>query len=45
MAIFAKTLGIDPKVMNGAWQKNAEVRPQRDWEKLVGRAISKKSKG
>lgn len=42
---IAKTLGVDPKVMNGAWQKNMEVRPQRDWEKLVGRAISKKPKG
>lgn len=39
---LARTLGIDPKVMSGAWQKNLEVRPQRDWEKLVGRAVSKK---
>lgn len=38
---LAKSLGIDPKVMSGAWQKNLEVRPQRDWEKLVGRAVSK----
>lgn len=38
----ARVLGIDPKVMNGAWEKNLEVRPQRDWEKLVGRAVSKK---
>ena len=36
----SKQLGIDPKVMMGAWQKNLEVRPQRDWEKLKGRAIS-----
>jgi len=28
--------------MSGAWEKNLEVRPQRDWEKLVGRAVSKK---
>ena len=40
---LAKNLGIDPKVMSGAWQKNLEVRPQRDWEKLIGRAVSKKS--
>jgi len=40
---IAKTLGVDPKVMSAAWNKNVEVRPQRDWEKLVGRAISKKS--
>jgi len=38
----AKQLGIDPKTMSGAWEKNLEVRPQRDWEKLVGRAVSKK---
>jgi UDPglucose 6-dehydrogenase len=38
----AKENGVDPKVMRGAWEKNLEVRPQRDWEKLVGRAVSKK---
>ena len=38
----AKKLGIDPKTMTGAWEKNLEVRPQRDWEKLYGRAVSKK---
>lgn len=41
MAI-ARGMGIEPKTMNGAWQKNLEVRPQRDWEKLVGRAVSEK---
>ena len=41
---IAKSLGVDPKVMTATWNKNVEVRPQRDWEKLVGRAISKKSK-
>ena len=29
----AKQLGVDPKVMRAAWEKNLEVRPQRDWEK------------
>lgn len=38
----ARSLGIEPKVMDGAWQKNLEVRPQRDWERLLGRAVSKK---
>lgn len=38
----AKQNGIDPKVMRGAWEKNLEVRPQRDWERLVGRAVTKK---
>lgn len=42
MMFLAKKLGIDPKTMQGAWEKNLEVRPQRDWEKLLGRAISKK---
>lgn len=40
----AKKLGVDPKVMSGVWEKNLEVRPQRDWEKLSGRAISKDEK-
>lgn len=38
----AHDLGVDPKVMSGVWQKNLEVRPNRDWEKLSGRAVSKK---
>jgi UDPglucose 6-dehydrogenase len=36
----AKELGVDPKVMNGAWAKNLEVRPNKDWLKLQGRAVS-----
>ena len=40
----AKSLGVDPKVMSGVWQKNLEVRPQRDWEKLKGRAVSEEEK-
>lgn len=38
----ANSLKINPSVMLGAWHKNLEVRPQKDWEKLVGRAIVKK---
>ena len=39
----AKELGIDPKILQACWDKNLEVRPERDWEKLEGRAfISKK---
>lgn len=33
-------LGIDPKVMKGSWEKNLEVRPEKDWENLKGRAIN-----
>jgi UDPglucose 6-dehydrogenase len=39
----AQKLGVDPTVMDGAWQKNKEVRPQHDWEKLIGRAVSTKN--
>ena len=35
-----KSLDIDPKVLLGAWNKNLEVRPERDWEHLIGRAVS-----
>lgn len=45
LVAVARQHGIAPKVMEGAWQKNLEVRPQRDWEKLVGRAVSKKESG
>ena len=38
----AKSIGVRPTVMQASWDKNVEVRPQRDWEKLVGRAVSKK---
>lgn len=42
---ISKSLGVDPKVMSAAWDKNLEVRPQKDWLKLIGRAVSKKPKG
>lgn len=32
-------LGVDPKVLRAAWEKNLEVRPERDWEKMKGRAV------
>lgn len=40
----ARNLGIDPRVMSGAWEKNLEIRApiDRDWEHMVGRAVSKK---
>lgn len=36
----AKSLGINPAVLSATWKKNLEVRPERDWEQLKGRAIS-----
>ena len=40
----AKEMGVKPTVMEGVWKKNIEVVPEehRDWEKMVGRAVSKK---
>jgi UDPglucose 6-dehydrogenase len=44
MIKIADDLLVDTPVLDGAWKKNLEVRPERDWELLIGRAISKKSK-
>ena len=37
---FCKEIGVEPHVLEGAWKTNLKVRPERDWEKLKGRAIS-----
>ena len=39
MINFAENLGIEPNVLNGTWNTNLSVRPERDWEELKGRAI------
>jgi len=41
----AQSYNIDPIVMKAAWNKNLEVRgpDDRDWEKQIGRAVSKKN--
>jgi UDPglucose 6-dehydrogenase len=41
MISFAELLGCDLNTLKGAWATNLEVRPERDWEKLLGRAIVK----
>ena len=41
MISHARELGIRPSVLEGAWETNLNVRPERDWEKLLGRAIIK----
>ena len=35
----AESIGINTNVLNGAWKTNIEVRPERDWELLKGRAV------
>ena len=32
-------LGISTSTLKGAWDTNINVRPEKDWEKLKGRAI------
>jgi len=42
----AKKLEVEPTVMQAAWSKNLEVRPQndRDWELQIGRAVTRGKK-
>jgi len=44
MICFATMMGIDPVILASVWKKNLEVRPEKDWEKLLGRAISEGEK-
>jgi UDPglucose 6-dehydrogenase len=44
MSKIADDLSVDTPVMDGAWKKNLEVRPERDWEQLIGRAVSDKNR-
>ena len=39
---FAESIGLELEVLKGAWKTNLNVRPEKDWEKLKGRAISDK---
>lgn len=43
MIDVAKKNDVVPRVLNAAWEKNTEVRRNRDWEKQVGRAVSKRN--
>jgi len=40
MIAFGKSFGVDMNTLIGAWNTNLFVRPDKDWEKLKGRAIS-----
>ena len=43
MMRLGESLNIDMNTLSGAWQTNLNVRPEKDWEKLEGRAVVKKS--
>ena len=39
---FSNQLGVKINVVEGAWKTNLEVRPEKDWEILEGRAVVSK---
>lgn len=39
----SKELNVNPTILQAAWEKNKEVRKDNDWERQLGRAISKRS--
>lgn len=43
---LARSLNVKPTVLESAWTKNLEIRgpDDRDWEKQIGRAVSKKER-
>lgn len=42
MINFGDSLGIDVNVLKAAWKTNLNVRPEKDWELLLGRAVTEK---
>ena len=40
MISIARDLDVDPAVLESTWKKNNEVREDKDWEEMKGRAIS-----
>ena len=42
MINFGQEFGLDMSTLSGVWETNLEVRPEKDWEKLKGRAIVEK---
>ncbi len=36
---FANKIQCNPLLLNAVWEKNLLVRPEKDWEKLKGRAV------
>ena len=36
---YGNSIGIDMDVLKGVWETNLKVRPEKDWESLLGRAV------
>mgnify|MGYP001183122835 CR=1 FL=1 len=43
LLFFAKSLNIELNSIEGGWKTNLSVRPEKDWEKKLGRSVSKKT--
>jgi len=41
MISFGENLDIDMDTLNGVWNTNLKVRPEKDWEQLQGRSVVK----
>ena len=41
LIFLSRQLGVEPRLLNAVWEKNLQVREQKDWERLVGRAVTK----
>lgn len=39
--VYARQNGVDLNSIEGGWKTNLTVRPEKDWEKKIGRAITK----
>ena len=39
MIQYGSSLNIELNTLKGAWKTNLEVRPEKDWEKLIGRSV------
>ena len=44
MIHFSKQIGFEANTLSGAWKTNLELRPEKDWENLVGRAVFEERK-
>ena len=44
MIDFGESVGANLNTLSGAWKTNLEVRPEKDWEKLLGRAVVEEKK-
>ena len=41
---FGDSVSVNLNVLKGAWETNLKIRPEKDWEKLLGRAIVNEDK-